>query len=79
MIRFSNAWLKWGAVILVFGCGPLQLCILGQAVGLVSRTANPIGLGLLFLFSACLASACLLIGAIVWAWAAVRGPLRDRR
>jgi hypothetical protein len=73
MINFPNAWIKWGAALVVFGWGPLLLCIVGQAIGLVSRKANPVGLGLLFFVTAWPAIGCLLIGAFVWARSRARG------
>ena len=72
MFNFPNAWLKWDSMIFIFGCGPLLLGILGQAIGLVSMSANPVGIGILFLVSAWPAIGCLAIGAIVWAWRRAR-------
>jgi hypothetical protein len=50
--RRAARWIWAGAILHLLGCGPLYLAIVGQMLGLVSNDANPIGLGLLFFFTA---------------------------
>jgi hypothetical protein len=45
---------------------------LGEKVGLLSKGGNPVGLGLLMVFSIVPTIGCLLIGALLWAWILIR-------
>ncbi len=59
----QNIFLKIGAFIFLFGCGPLLLIILLLALGF-NVSDNPIGLGLLFFVSMPTAVIFLAIGAV---------------
>ncbi len=61
--RLKNPLAKLGALILIIGAGPLFVFILLDLLGF-PVTNNPIGLGLLFVFTAPL-GALLLVGGLV--------------
>jgi hypothetical protein len=61
---FSNRWSRIGTGLVVFGWGPLLLIIFLSGIGLwPDPNPNPIGPGLLFVFTSLPAIACLAIGA----------------
>lgn len=59
----ANRWFKIGAVLAVFGWGPLLAVVLLDALGLwPDPNPNPVGLGLLFFVTFWPALVCLCIG-----------------
>jgi hypothetical protein len=66
--RRAARWIWAGAILHLLGCGPLYLAILGQLIGVVAKDANPIGLGLLFFFTAWPSIILILIGVVRGGW-----------
>lgn len=62
---FNNFLIRLGLIIGFFGCGPLLIFSLLDAMGvLADKNANPIGLGLLFYVTALPAISCVLLGFV---------------
>lgn len=69
-----SLWVRTGLVLLVLGSAPLVAIIIAAEIGLwPDPNPNPIGPGLLFFFSAIIATVCLAVGAIK-VWLEVRRP-----
>lgn len=67
-VYLRSPWVRAGLALLVLGSAPLIAIIVAAGIGLwPDPNPNPIGPGLLFFFSAVVATACLAIGAVrVW-------------
>ncbi|WP_278983768.1 hypothetical protein [Sphingobium yanoikuyae] len=64
--------LKLGLGLLALGCGPLVVFLIADEIGLVrDPNPNPIGLGLLFVFSVPPALCLTLFGLARAAWCAL--------
>jgi len=62
---FQSWWARIGAALLILGSAPLVLIIAAAAVSpWPDRNPNPIGPGLLFLFTFWPAVICILIGVV---------------
>jgi hypothetical protein len=72
MTRSQADVVRAGLAILLLGASPLVAIILAARIGLwPDPNPNPVGPGLLFLFSGVVATGCLAIGA-VWVWLELR-------
>jgi len=73
-VYLGSWWVRAGLVLLLAGSAPLVGIILAAQVGLwPDPNPNPVGPGLLFTFSALVATVCLAVGAIR-VWLALRQP-----
>jgi hypothetical protein len=66
--RRAARWIWVGGILHLVGCGPFYAVVLGQMVGLVAKDANPIGLGLLFFFTAWPSIILVAIGLARGGW-----------